>query len=219
MSSRASHPPLRWTSTSTERLSLALDQWAAAGDPQAKLDLRANAYGFGAARVAALAKTLGLDIADPAADGKWGASMPERADHSWVLTAHAHRAMALHATVINAKEVPAGAAVSYGGYYTTAEPTTLALVAIGFADGIPRVDPIGGEVEARGQRFPIAGRIAMDQLIIDTGQTPLEPGDTATVWGGAVGLDEWSAWSNRPIEVLSASLGERVVDLTSEASR
>ncbi len=177
------------------------------------LDLRADAYGVGAGLVANEAARLGLRFArfdisfsSPVLE----ATESSQATTGWLHLAHQHQALTLQAAVINSKSVPAGSAVSYGGYYTTHSPTSLALVAIGFADGLPRLNPVGGEVEARGERFPIAGRIAMDQLILDTGATVLEPGETVTIWGGLVGIEQWAQWSNRSVEVLSSGLGERL---------
>ena len=78
--------------------------------------------------------------------------------------------MTLKTTIANCKEVPAGQGVSYGLHYRTAEPTTLALVPVGYADGIPRV-ATGGPVMVNGEVFPVVGRIAMDQMVIDLGRT------------------------------------------------
>jgi len=85
----------------------------------------------------------------------------------WVEVSRASGQQRLHALIVNVKNVPAGEEVSYGSHFRTQHPSTLALVAIGFADGVPRLDPVGGEVEIAGKRCAIAGRIAMDQLIVD----------------------------------------------------
>lgn len=81
-------------------------------------------------------------------------------------------------TFINAvKEVPAGQGVSYGLNYVTDKPTTLALVPVGYADGVPRV-ATGGPVRIYPATGPArtyreVGRIAMDQLVIDLGEPGL----------------------------------------------
>lgn len=93
-------------------------------------------------------------------------------------------AMTLQARVALVKRVPAGHGVSYGLTYRCAQDTTLALVPIGYADGIPRAASSVGVVELNGQRFTIAGRVAMDQFVLDVGDLPVLPGDAVTVFGG-----------------------------------
>lgn len=134
----------------------------------------------------------------------------------WVEVSRASGQQRLHALIINVKNVPAGEEVSYGGHFRTQHPSTLALVAIGFADGVPRLDPVGGEVEIAGKRCAIAGRIAMDQLIVDVTGLSVSVGDVATVWGGAVSLDEWAEWSGRSVEEISRTLAPRVTTVVVE---
>jgi len=212
MNSPAKSRPLRWAEITLDSLSDALAEHAEQAGTSVCLDLRADAYGFGVAVVAPLATQHGFSRA-VLSDGTGHAGLDHDdadADASWVQRAHAHRAMTLCAQVVNSKQVPDGTEVSYGGRYRTAGSTHLALVSIGFADGVPRLDPIGGFVEARDTRLPVAGRIAMDQLIVDTGDAGLSLGETVTVWGGRVSLGEWATWSRRPLELLSAGLGSRV---------
>lgn len=85
--------------------------------------------------------------------------------------------MTVGSYVNNLKEVPAGQGVSYGLRYRTSEPTTLALVPLGYADGLPRVAenapvriyPANGTAHT----YRVVGRIAMDQIVIDLGQPGL----------------------------------------------
>ena len=108
-------------------------------------------------------------------------------------------AMTLKTRIANCKEVPAGQGVSYGLHYRTAEPTTLALVPVGYADGIPRV-ATGGPVMVNGEVFPVVGRIAMDQMVIDLGRIGIAGtaesflGKEAVLFGaaGAPSVDEWA---------------------------
>ncbi|MFZ3452587.1 alanine racemase [Arthrobacter sp. 7Tela_A1] len=108
-------------------------------------------------------------------------------------------AMTLKTTIANCKAVPAGQGVSYGLHYQTAEPTTLALVPLGYADGIPRI-ATGGPVMVDGEVFPVVGRIAMDQMVIDLGRTGIAGtpasfiGKEAILFGGegAPGVEEWA---------------------------
>lgn len=81
-------------------------------------------------------------------------------------------AMTLRSTVSNVKEVPAGQGVSYGFRYRTPEATTLALVPLGYADGVPRIGT-GGPVHINGVTYAEVGRVAMDQIVVDLGEPGL----------------------------------------------
>ena len=77
-------------------------------------------------------------------------------------------AMTLQTQIALCKDVPAGQGVSYGLNYATEGPSTLGLVPLGYADGIPRV-ATGGPVRVGGITYQVVGRIAMDQMVIDLG--------------------------------------------------
>ncbi|MGN7147809.1 alanine racemase [Arthrobacter sp. SAFR-179] len=77
-------------------------------------------------------------------------------------------AMTLRTLVSQCKEVPEGQGVSYGLHYRTRTPSTLALIPMGYADGVPRI-ATGGPVRVGGKTYPVVGRIAMDQMVIDLG--------------------------------------------------
>jgi alanine racemase len=77
-------------------------------------------------------------------------------------------AMTLRTLVSQCKQVPAGQGVSYGLHYRTREASTLALIPMGYADGVPRIGT-GGPVRVAGRTYPVVGRIAMDQMVIDLG--------------------------------------------------
>ncbi|MEY3029173.1 MAG: alanine racemase [Actinomycetota bacterium] len=93
-------------------------------------------------------------------------------------------AMRVAASVVNVKHVPAGHGVSYGFDYRTPRPTQLALVAFGYADGLPR-QAAGFEVLLNGRRVPIVGRIAMDQFVLDIGDLECQIGDEVVIVGNA----------------------------------
>jgi len=92
-------------------------------------------------------------------------------------------AMTLQATVALTKRVPAGHGVSYGLTYRTSRETTLALIPLGYADGIPRAAGNRGEIWVAGARRRIAGRVAMDQVVVDCGDDPVTVGEPAVVFG------------------------------------
>ncbi len=92
-------------------------------------------------------------------------------------------AMTLRAGIASVKRVAAGEGVSYGHEYVTARATTLALVPLGYADGVPRNASNIGPVAINGERFTISGRVCMDQIVVDVGDLPVAPGDAAVLWG------------------------------------
>ncbi|NVM96471.1 alanine racemase [Arthrobacter wenxiniae] len=92
-------------------------------------------------------------------------------------------AMTLQTQVALCKDVPAGQGVSYGLNFVTDRPTTLGLIPLGYADGIPRIAS-GGPVRVNGVTYPVVGRIAMDQMVIDLG--PHDAGDAGAP-GSALG--------------------------------
>jgi alanine racemase len=106
-------------------------------------------------------------------------------------------AMTARARVTLAKRVPAGQGVSYGLTYTTPRETTLAVVPLGYGDGVPRHASSTGPVRIGGVTAPIAGRVCMDQVVVDVGDEPVTAGDVATLFGpgddGEPTADDWAA--------------------------
>ncbi len=106
-------------------------------------------------------------------------------------------AMTVQARVALTKRVPAGTGVSYGHTYTTVRDTTLALVPVGYADGVPRAAGNRAPVLAAGAQRTIAGRVCMDQFVLDVGDDPVAPGDAAVLWGpGAHGEPTAQQWAD-----------------------
>ena len=105
-------------------------------------------------------------------------------------------AMTLRAAVAAVRRVPAGQGVSYGYGYRTTRATTLALIPAGYADGVPRAASGGAAVRIGGEVFPVAGRIAMDQFVVDVGDHPVAVGDEAVLFGdptlGAPPVEVWA---------------------------
>lgn len=93
-------------------------------------------------------------------------------------------ALSLHARVVSVRTVPAGACAGYGRAFCAARRTTLAVVSIGYADGVPRALGEGcGTALLRGARVPIVGRVCMDQLFVDATDTGAAVGDVVTLIG------------------------------------
>ncbi|MGH8860855.1 MAG: alanine racemase [Jatrophihabitantaceae bacterium] len=93
-------------------------------------------------------------------------------------------AMTLRASLASVKRIRAGEGVSYGHVYTTERDTTLALVPLGYADGIPRHATNVGPVSINGQRFTVSGRVCMDQFVVDAGDQPVTEDDEVILFGG-----------------------------------
>ena len=93
--------------------------------------------------------------------------------------------MTLRARVALIKRVPAGEGVSYGHQWITPRETTLALLPIGYADGVPR--RMGGAGRMRvllaGAVRPVVGRVCMDQIVVDCGDDVVREGDHAVLFG------------------------------------
>jgi len=91
--------------------------------------------------------------------------------------------LSLHARISHVKRVPAGTDIGYGRTYTTTEATTIATIPIGYADGYPRLLSGKGSVLIRGKRYPLAGRVCMDQTMVDVGSDEVAVGDPVTLIG------------------------------------
>jgi len=126
-------------------------------------------------------------------------------------------AMTLRARLAHVRRVPAGAGVSYGHTFTTERPSALGLVPLGYADGIPRHASSAGEVLVDGRRRRAAGRVCMDQFVVDLGEpgaTTAAAGDEVVVFGpGTAGeptAQDWAEAAGTISYEIVTRLGERV---------
>lgn len=105
-------------------------------------------------------------------------------------------AMTVRGRVLLTKRVPPGQGVSYGHLYTTDRETTLAVVPLGYADGVPRAGTNKLPVLLGGRRRTIAGRVCMDQFVLDVGDDLVRSGDEAVLFGPGDGgeptADDWA---------------------------
>ena len=106
-------------------------------------------------------------------------------------------AMKLKAKLNLVKTVKAGATVGYGASAIVTHDTKLGVVAIGYADGIPRNANSSAGVWVAGKRAPLIGRVSMDQFVVDLGATSLaKTGDEVIVFGNGnqneYTVDEWA---------------------------
>ncbi|HUR50750.1 MAG TPA: alanine racemase [Mycobacteriales bacterium] len=101
--------------------------------------------------------------------------------------------MSLVSRIALTKRVPAGAGVSYGHRYTTSRETTLALVPLGYGDGVPRAAGQGAPVQVAGRRHQVCGTVAMDQFVVDVGDDEVAAGDEVVLFGpGGPTVQEWA---------------------------
>jgi alanine racemase len=123
--------------------------------------------------------------------------------------------MAVKARVSHVQSLPAGARISYGLRYETTQPTRIATVPIGYADGVPRELPHnGGAVLIGGRRHPIAGTVTMDQLMVDVGDEAVAVGDEVVLIGRQgdeqIGADEWAERMHTISYTIVCGVGPRV---------
>lgn len=122
--------------------------------------------------------------------------------------------MSLTARVASVKRVPAGQGVSYGYLHRTDKESTLALVPLGYADGIPRFATGKAMVTLNWKQYPIAGRIAMDQFVIDVGDDPVSVGDNVLIFGqgsmSGPSAEDWAGFAGTIGDEIVARIGHRV---------
>lgn len=123
-------------------------------------------------------------------------------------------AMTLRAAVAAVRRVPAGTGVSYDYVHRTDRETTLALVPLGYADGIPRQASTRGPVLINGRPHTVSGRIAMDQFVVDVGDAPVAVGDEVIVFGdptlGQPSASDWADAAGTINYEIVTRIGQRV---------
>ncbi|AYN39869.1 alanine racemase [Streptomyces dangxiongensis] len=122
--------------------------------------------------------------------------------------------MTLSASLALVKHVPGGHGVSYGHHYVTPGPTTLGLVPVGYADGIPRHASGTGPVLVDGKWRTVAGRVAMDQFVVDLGGDEPPAGAQAVLFGpgdrGEPTAEDWAKASGTIAYEIVTRIGTRV---------
>lgn len=129
-------------------------------------------------------------------------------------TTRLRSALRFTAPVVQVRRVAAGTGVGYGHTYVTEHATTLALLPVGYADGLPRNASTRAEVWLAGRRRPVAGVISMDQVVVDVGDDVVEPGDEAVVFGPGDGGEptagDWALWAGTIPHEIVTGIGARV---------
>ena len=129
--------------------------------------------------------------------------------------AHLVPALTLRAKVVAVRRVGAGERPSYGRRRALGDASTIATVPFGYADGYPRrLFDAGAEVLLNEKRYPLAGTVTMDQLVIDCGDDPVNVGDEVVLLGRQgdeeISADEWAAKANTITWEILCGVGARV---------
>lgn len=123
-------------------------------------------------------------------------------------------ALSLKSTVVAVREIPAGDGVSYGWVLRPDQGTRVATVAVGYADGVPRsLGEARAEVLIGGRRFPMIGRVTMDQLMVEVDES-VAVGAPVVLLGRQgneqITADEWAAHAGTISYEVLTSLGPRL---------
>lgn len=119
-------------------------------------------------------------------------------------------AMSLYSRVCDVREVKCGENISYGRTYTAEKDMQVAVLPIGYADGLNRALSNCGEAYISGKRYPIVGRICMDLCMVDVTDSDVKVGDTAELFGEHISVNELSDKLNTiPYEIISG-VGRRI---------
>ncbi|MEV6756074.1 alanine racemase [Streptomyces sp. NPDC051214] len=122
--------------------------------------------------------------------------------------------MRLSASLALVKHAPGGHGVSYGHHYVTPGETTLGLVPVGYGDGIPRHASGTGPVLVGGKLRTVAGRVAMDQFVVDLGGDEPAVGSEAVLFGpgdrGEPTAEDWAQAAGTIAYEIVTRIGSRV---------
>lgn len=123
-------------------------------------------------------------------------------------------ALSLTTHVVASREVATGTGIGYGLNHVADRPTHLALLPLGYGDGLPRAASERAAVLVRGRRRPLVGRFSMDMVVVDTGDDDVAPGEPVTVFGpgghGEPTVADWAGWAGTIEHEIVTRVGSRV---------
>ena len=126
--------------------------------------------------------------------------------------------MTLETAVIALREVPTGEGVGYGAAWRAARPSRIAILAAGYADGLPRHLPSGSPVLFASGRAPLAGRVSMDMVAVDVTDLPtVTMGERVVLWGRGLPVDELASAAGTIAYELLCAVAPRVPRVPSGA--
>ncbi len=182
------------------------------------LDVRADAHGHSLDLIVPIARQFGVSgfLASGRSDLPSAERLPIVSSAAYGVDPDSgtRPVMSVVGEVVSVKHAAVGSGVSYGYSYRTTEDTTLSLVGLGYADGIPRLASNRASAWLGGGKHPVVGRVAMDQFVVQSGEASVEVGDEAFAFGDpAVGhppVWEWAEQTGRTALELTAGIGPRV---------
>lgn len=119
--------------------------------------------------------------------------------------------MRLESRIIAAREYAAGEGIGYGLTYRCPERMRVAVVSVGYADGMHRAFRNGTPVLIRGRRAYLAGRVSMDMITVDLRDVPdAQVGDPVLLWGDGLPAEEIATWAGTLSYELFCGLTQRV---------
>jgi alanine racemase len=119
--------------------------------------------------------------------------------------------MTLMSSVITVRHIARGEVVGYGGHWTAARDSVIAIVAAGYGDGVHRSLARGAEVLVNGVRAPLAGRVSMDMLAVDVSALPsVRVGAPVVLWGEGLPVEEAAQHAGTIAYELLCSVSPRV---------
>ncbi|MCA5923892.1 alanine racemase [Curtobacterium oceanosedimentum] len=120
-------------------------------------------------------------------------------------------AMTVTAPVVAVRTVRAGTPVGYDGTWTAPTDAVLAVLPVGYADGVPRAASGSARARVRGRIVPVVGRINMDQVVLDVTGLPVARGETVTLLGGAGPTPgDWARWAGTNAHEIVTGIGGRI---------
>lgn len=118
--------------------------------------------------------------------------------------------MTLTGEVMQRRDIQPGDSVSYGASFTAEKPMSIAVIGMGYADGIPRSLSNRGTVFIRGRRYPVIGRVCMDYTMVDISNSEVQAGDQVEFWGEHISANAVAAEIDTISYTLFTGIGERV---------
>jgi len=128
--------------------------------------------------------------------------------------------MTVRSQVAAVRRVPAGVGVSYDYTYRPTTETTLALVPVGYGEGVPRAGSNRAPVQVAGISSTVAGRVAMDQIVVDMGDAAVAVGDEVVLFGdparGVPSGAQWAAACETNVYEIVTRMGGRLTRVVVE---
>jgi alanine racemase len=118
--------------------------------------------------------------------------------------------MSLTGQIMQIRDISAGETVSYSASFTATKAMRIAVISLGYADGVPRALSNCGFVSCNGQKLPITGRVCMDYTMVDVSNTDAQSGDSVEFWGEHLLANEVAAQIDTISYTLFTGIGERV---------